>query len=146
MDHHKCLKIFHRNSPDHFLKMSVNRSRSTFLVAWTKKCNPSHVFTPDFKTVKLRLSFHRKRSTFQNVWRQSSGTKCTWTLTSNVLKVLPFLWNVTNNYDFGKEGVCWSWEYSIQKLLNLDYQVSYATVIHYEMIHGKKAWFKTLTS
>ena len=36
------------------------------------------------------VTFHRKRSTFQNVWRQSSGTFCTWTLTSNVLKSTPF--------------------------------------------------------
>ena len=36
------------------------------------------------------VTFHRRRSTFQNVWRQSSGTKCTWTLTSNVLKNTPF--------------------------------------------------------
>ena len=32
------------------------------------------------------MKFYRKRSTFQNVWRQSSGKFCTWTLTSNVLK------------------------------------------------------------
>ena len=38
----------------------------------------------------IYVTFHRKRSTFQNVWRQSSGTKCTWTLTSNVLKSTPF--------------------------------------------------------
>ena len=31
-----------------------------------------------------------KDSAFQNVWRQSSGTFCTWTLTSNVLKSTPF--------------------------------------------------------
>ena len=36
------------------------------------------------------VTFYRKRSTFQNVWRQSSGTFCTWTLTSNVLKSTPF--------------------------------------------------------
>ena len=36
------------------------------------------------------VTFHRKRSTFQNVWRPSSGTFCTWTLTSNVLKSTPF--------------------------------------------------------
>ena len=38
----------------------------------------------------LYVTFHRKRSTFQNIWRQSSGTECTWTLTSNVLKSTPF--------------------------------------------------------
>ena len=46
----------------------------------------------------------------QNVWRQSSGTKCTWTLTSNVLKSTPFpierhklvLENYINNKTFGK--------------------------------------------
>ena len=32
------------------------------------------------------MAFHGKRSTFLNVWRQSSGTKYTWTLTSNVFK------------------------------------------------------------
>ena len=35
------------------------------------------------------MTFHRKRSTFQNVWRQSSGTKCTWTTwQANVLKLV----------------------------------------------------------
>ena len=42
------------------------------------------------KIVIINVTFYRKRSTFQNVWRQSSGTKCTWTLTSNVLKSTPF--------------------------------------------------------
>ena len=30
-------------------------------------------------------------------WRQISGRECTWKLTSNVLRNLFFLWNVTNN-------------------------------------------------
>ena len=42
------------------------------------------------RSLLLYVTFHRKRSTFQNDWRQSSGTKCTWTLTSNVLKSTPF--------------------------------------------------------
>ena len=41
-------------------------------------------------TKNTYVTFYRKRSTFQNAWRQSSGTKCTWTSTSNVLKSTPF--------------------------------------------------------
>ena len=36
------------------------------------------------------MTFHRKRSTFQNNWRQSSGTKCTWTLKSIVFEKYSF--------------------------------------------------------
>ena len=32
------------------------------------------------------VTLYEKRSTFLNVWRQSSGTFCTWTLTSNIIK------------------------------------------------------------
>ena len=45
----------------------------------------------------INVTFHRKRSTFQNVWRQSSGTKCTWTLTSNVFESTPFPMERHNN-------------------------------------------------
>ena len=36
------------------------------------------------------VTLYRKRSTFHKVWRQSSGTNCTWTSTSNILKSSPF--------------------------------------------------------
>ena len=51
---------------------------------------------PCSKTLTSKFRYHHvwrsigKGITFQNVSRQSSGTHCTWTLTSNVLKSTPF--------------------------------------------------------
>ena len=36
------------------------------------------------------VTFYRIRSTFRKVWRQISGTFCTWTLTSTVMEGTPF--------------------------------------------------------
>ena len=98
----------------HFLDICVQRSGNSFCILYNFSVYPFLSLTLSqekscqlwwfiriMHTFKFRrqsscvyfqqnVTFYRKRSTFQNVWRQSSGTFCTWTLTSNVLKSTPF--------------------------------------------------------
>ena len=43
-----------------------------------------------FSRILPYVTILRKRSTNQSVWRQSSSTSCTWTLTPNLLENNPF--------------------------------------------------------
>ena len=78
------------------------------------------------------VTFYRKRSTYQNVWRQISGTKCTWTLTSNVLKGTPFH---MERHIFVKLSTYWNLSYGCYKIftceksLHVDVQLRLCTWI-----------------
>ena len=94
-------------------------------VSYCQKCQKKWRNALCNNTFWAFVTFHRKRSTFQNIWRRSSGSICTWTLTSDVLKNTPYVsepWRQT----------CW-------KVLLLLWDVTFVIII---MRHKNKTWFR----
>ena len=85
------------------------------------------------------MMFYRKR-TFQNVWRQRSGTFCTWTLKSKVLNSTPF----TMGCHIFREKCRFEVEKNVLIIFDICLKVKdiHSFPVQYAMFYRKRSLFK----
>ena len=96
----------------------------------TRKANVENCRSLKYET------FYRKRSNFQDVWRQSSVTKCTWTLTSNDLQITPFPMERNSI----KKDVLKTWKANVENCRSL----KYVTVYYRKRSTFQNVWLQSL--